>query len=593
MRRKERARIDRYKRKTLSYDHGRLNAVYDIVGGGETGSCRYGQRTRLCCEQECGGDSATRSRGGRGVQLTKRWRFLSLGGPVCTIPPEEQKTVDIECSPGALEGVRETTDSRREVASSRLMTMLHRTPRIRRNTTGIPLSSLWAPRVTLRCSTRICDVATAMTSYQHELRGRGKWRVRTHFPFPLFAARSSLRYIDTIKSYAMNKYICGGRMRARALAGTPRHLGRRILRSKRASHQRVGEHCCPRTLVYVIPEESLVRCRPLGRNGISDGDKSLLGELNREQDAFIKNQESRAAAAAAPWAGAPNEAALKEECLSLSTDRRNFVRAPPAGVEFDFDYDKMYPVALAVMAEDPNLEKMRFDLVPKVSDSKIFSVHALRISLIVLLTLFIAVLKDIQACEPSKSRWSPPPMDVRNYRGVITAFLTAWVEIHKISSGVGLTEARVTYWAHLTHLMRTEIVITEENFWRNYFYRVSLICQANEADAAAERQPSADDSQGTHTHTQTRTGATGAYSSSAPASPSDRPISAKNDSRQSIEDVKRRIESLKVDGANDDEQWEKDLEAELKEYEMVADKTGDKRWEKECEDLLGDEEDLK
>lgn len=41
--------------------------------------------------------------------------------------------------------------------------------------------------------------------------------------------------------------------------------------------------------------------------------------------------------------------------------------------------------------------------------------------------------------------------------------------------------------------------ITEENFWRNYFYRLSLICQANEADAAAaSRQPSADDSQGTY-----------------------------------------------------------------------------------------------
>lgn len=38
--------------------------------------------------------------------------------------------------------------------------------------------------------------------------------------------------------------------------------------------------------------------------------------------------------------------------------------------------------------------------------------------------------------------------------------------------------------------------ITEENFWRNYFYRVSLICQANEADAAGGRQSSAEDSQG-------------------------------------------------------------------------------------------------
>lgn len=69
-------------------------------------------------------------------------------------------------------------------------------------------------------------------------------------------------------------------------------------------------------------------------------------------------------------------------------DRRNFVRAPPTGVDFEFNYDLSYPTAVAIMAEDPALEKMRFDLVPKI--------------------------------------------------------------------------------------------ITEENFWRNYFYRVSLICQASD-----------------------------------------------------------------------------------------------------------------
>ncbi|XP_038221190.1 synapse-associated protein of 47 kDa isoform X4 [Zerene cesonia] len=210
-------------------------------------------------------------------------------------------------------------------------------------------------------------------------------------------------------------------------------------------------------------------------------ENSILGEFNREQDAFIKGQEKGGGATAAPWVGAPNEASLKEECLSLSTDRRNFVRAPPAGVEFDFDYDKMYPVAVAIMAEDPNLEKMRFDLVPKV--------------------------------------------------------------------------------------------ITEENFWRNYFYRVSLICQANEADAV-ERQASADDSQDSKTA-------------------SEGLIASEKSSQASIDDVKMRIKSLKVDRDNDDEQWEKELEAELKEYEVVADKTSDEKWEKECEDLLGEEVDLK
>lgn len=50
----------------------------------------------------------------------------------------------------------------------------------------------------------------------------------------------------------------------------------------------------------------------------------------------------------------------------LLQDRRNFVRAPPAGVEFDFDYDSSYPVALAIMNDDKELEKMRFELVPKM-----------------------------------------------------------------------------------------------------------------------------------------------------------------------------------------------------------------------------------
>ncbi|KAM3958895.1 synapse-associated protein of 47 kDa-like isoform 2-T2 [Aphomia sociella] len=213
-------------------------------------------------------------------------------------------------------------------------------------------------------------------------------------------------------------------------------------------------------------------------------ENSILGEFNREQDAFIKGQDGRGGSAAvAPWIGAPNESALKDECLSLSTDRRNFVRAPPAGVEFEFDYDKMYPVAVAIMAEDPNLEKMRFDLVPKV--------------------------------------------------------------------------------------------ITEENFWRNYFYRLSLICQANEADAAASRQQSADESQDDD------------------KSGNESLIAKEKSSQESIDDAKKRIKSLKVDRENEDEQWEKELEAELKEYEVVAEKTGDDKWEKECEDLLGEDVDLK
>nr|CAD7420138.1 unnamed protein product [Timema poppensis] len=96
-------------------------------------------------------------------------------------------------------------------------------------------------------------------------------------------------------------------------------------------------------------------------------DSSLLGEFNKEQEAFIKEKQGKNSdAAVPPWVGCPNENSLKEECLTLSTDRRNFVRSPPAGVEFQFDYEVTYPVAMATLAEDPNLEKMRFELVPKV-----------------------------------------------------------------------------------------------------------------------------------------------------------------------------------------------------------------------------------
>lgn len=91
-----------------------------------------------------------------------------------------------------------------------------------------------------------------------------------------------------------------------------------------------------------------------------------MGEFNKEQEAFAKGQLNNAASALPPWTGCANEEALKEECLSLSTDKRNFVRSPPAGVDFQFNYDVSYPIAMAIMEQDPNLEKMRYELVPKV-----------------------------------------------------------------------------------------------------------------------------------------------------------------------------------------------------------------------------------
>ncbi|XP_065073842.1 synapse-associated protein of 47 kDa isoform X3 [Ochlerotatus camptorhynchus] len=179
-------------------------------------------------------------------------------------------------------------------------------------------------------------------------------------------------------------------------------------------------------------------------------DNTILGEFNKEQEAFIKNQQGGSGPGACPWSGHPNEVKIKEEILTLSADRRNFVRAPPAGVEFEFDYDVSYPIALAIMNDDKELEKMRFELVPKI--------------------------------------------------------------------------------------------ITEENFWRNYFYRVSLICQAGDLGTLGDKN----------------------------------------------EFVRRGISE-----DTEEEQWEKDLEAELQDYEVVNEGNDRSNWEKDVDELLDDDTDLK
>ena len=70
-------------------------------------------------------------------------------------------------------------------------------------------------------------------------------------------------------------------------------------------------------------------------------------------------------AAVPPWVGYNEEDAMKSQILALSTDERNFLRDPPAGVPFHYESDSMFPVALATLQEDENLSKMRFQLVPK------------------------------------------------------------------------------------------------------------------------------------------------------------------------------------------------------------------------------------
>lgn len=95
--------------------------------------------------------------------------------------------------------------------------------------------------------------------------------------------------------------------------------------------------------------------------------KSIIGDFTKENEKFVtdkKNQQRREEAAVPPWVGYNEEDKLKEQIMELSQDSRNFLRTPPDGVDFLFDYNTIYPIAMATMEDDPNLKTMRFKLVP-------------------------------------------------------------------------------------------------------------------------------------------------------------------------------------------------------------------------------------
>ncbi|XP_016839356.1 synapse-associated protein of 47 kDa isoform X3 [Nasonia vitripennis] len=199
----------------------------------------------------------------------------------------------------------------------------------------------------------------------------------------------------------------------------------------------------------------------------------LIADLNKEQEAFIAGKSGEKGEAVAPWIGAPNEDALREECLALSTDRRNFVRAPPPGVDFAWDFEAVQPMAQATLALDPNLETMRFELVPKV--------------------------------------------------------------------------------------------ISEENFWRNYFYRVSLLRQSHELNAMANQSTESNPSQLASSDSVDHTQA-GATKSEQEGRKSAAPTT-KDESESEVQQVKEAVSKLTVQSKEED--WERELEAELKDYEVV------------------------
>eukprot|EP00092_Neocalanus_flemingeri_P075263 GFUD01093220.1.p1 GENE.GFUD01093220.1~~GFUD01093220.1.p1 ORF type:complete len:457 (-),score=135.10 GFUD01093220.1:337-1707(-) len=119
----------------------------------------------------------------------------------------------------------------------------------------------------------------------------------------------------------------------------------------------------------------------------------LLVELNQEQEEYIKNS-AKNEMPNAPWTGFHNEEVLKDKILALSGDKRNFLRAQPTGVNFDFEYSAIASHAEVLLDADPRLQKMRYELVPKkVNEDTFWSNYFYQVGLVK------------QSCEVSSSSW--------------------------------------------------------------------------------------------------------------------------------------------------------------------------------------------
>lgn len=142
---------------------------------------------------------------------------------------------------------------------------------------------------------------------------------------------------------------------------------------------------------------------------------TALSDFSKEQNAFVCQKNKHGCEPALPpWTGCSDESKLKDQIIALSVDKRNFLRDPPPGArQFNFDFETFYPVAMVTLLEDPKLEVMRFELVPKeISEEHFWRNYFYRVSLI---KQSSAALSSNDAKPPAgvtSSQSSPSPIPV-------------------------------------------------------------------------------------------------------------------------------------------------------------------------------------
>ncbi|XP_059805210.1 synapse-associated protein 1-like isoform X2 [Hypanus sabinus] len=256
-------------------------------------------------------------------------------------------------------------------------------------------------------------------------------------------------------------------------------------------------------------------------------DMTIIGNFNKEQEKFMKEQKSKKSGSALPpWAGYTEEETVKKQVLSLSSDRRNFLQDPPVGVRFNFDFNTVAPVAMVMLREDEQLSKMRFELVPKlIKEEQFWRNYFYRISFI----KRSAQLLSLAAGQPVGSREEPHHLE--------SNFPTTDSELSKTS----LVPRRKSKESVGVHPSEDFSISPTVNEFVSDGYGMSLLNQ---------------------------------------------------------EDVSREMEQLGMSAGqptpvdNDDiPEWEKELQRELQEFEIIHETVNvSEAWEKEIEALLREED---
>jgi hypothetical protein len=89
-----------------------------------------------------------------------------------------------------------------------------------------------------------------------------------------------------------------------------------------------------------------------------------LAEFDAAFDSNLHLQQQPVTAVKLPWEDLPAQYqdSLRSEILNISRDRLNFLKEPPS--DFEFSLSEKIPLALALLKLDPNLSKLRYELVP-------------------------------------------------------------------------------------------------------------------------------------------------------------------------------------------------------------------------------------